>query len=74
MEGISLEALLFLLENRTDFSWKLLESLGISFFKNGGNPVNRKLVIESELLSTRIFLAKVTPKIGQEKYLLLILC
>ena len=29
---------------------------------------------KSELLSTRIFLAKVTPIIGQEKYLILILC
>ena len=36
--------------------------------------LNLKLVIESELPSTRIFLAKVTPKIDQEKYLLLILC
>ena len=32
-----------------------------------------KLMIESELLSIRIFLVKVTLKIGQEKYLLLIL-
>ena len=32
-----------------------------------------KLVIESELLIIRIFLVKVTLKIGQEKYLLLIL-
>ena len=30
-------------------------------------------MIESDLLSTRIFLAKVTLKIGQEKYLLLTL-
>ena len=30
-------------------------------------------MIESELLSIRIFLVKVTLKIGQEKYLLLIL-
>ena len=36
--------------------------------------LNLKLVIESELPSTRIFLAKVTQKIDQEKYLLLILC
>ena len=36
--------------------------------------LNLKLMIESGLLSTRIFLAKITPKIGQEKYLLLILC
>ena len=33
-----------------------------------------KLVIESGLLSTRIFLAKLAPNIGQEKYLLLIMC
>ena len=33
-----------------------------------------KLVIESELLSVRIFLAKVAPKIDLEKHLLLILC
>ena len=32
------------------------------------------LVIEPELLGTKIFLAKVTPKISQKKYLLLILC
>ena len=31
------------------------------------------LMIESELLSVRIFLLKITLKIGQEKYLLLIL-
>ena len=36
--------------------------------------LNLKLVIESELLSTEIFLGKFTPKIGQEKYLLLIVC
>ena len=30
-------------------------------------------MIESELLSTKIFLAKVTPKTDEEKYLLLIL-
>ena len=35
--------------------------------------LNLKLVIESELLRIRIFLVKVTLKIGQEKYLLLIL-
>ena len=29
-------------------------------------------MVESELLSTEIFLSKVTPKIAQEKYLLLI--
>ena len=29
-----------------------------------------KLMIELELLSTKIFLVKITPKIGQEKYLL----
>ena len=33
-----------------------------------------KLVIESRLLSTRMFLAKARLKIGQKKYLLLILC
>ena len=32
-----------------------------------------KLMIESELLSIKLILAKVTLKIGQEKYLLLIL-
>ena len=32
-----------------------------------------KLMIESELLRTRIFLVKVTLKLGLEKYLLLIL-
>ena len=37
------------------------------------NRLNLKLVIESDLLSTRIFLAKVTLKVGQEKYLLLTL-
>ena len=31
-------------------------------------------MIESGLLSTRIFLAEVTLRIGQEKYLSLILC
>ena len=35
---------------------------------------NLKLGRESGLLGTRIFLAKVALKIGQEKYLLLILC
>ena len=38
------------------------------------NHLNLKLVIESGILSIRIFLAKATSKIGQEKYLLLILC
>ena len=37
------------------------------------NKLNSKLVIESGLQSTKIFLAKGTPKIGQEKYLWLIL-
>ena len=36
--------------------------------------LNLTLVKESGLLSTIIFLAKVTPKIGQNKYLRLILC
>ena len=36
--------------------------------------LNLKLVTELKLLTKRIFLAKVTPKIGQEEYLLLILC
>ena len=36
--------------------------------------LNLKLMIESELLSITIFLVKVTLKIGQEKYLLLIMC
>ena len=35
---------------------------------------NLKLVLGSELLSIRIILANVTPKTGQKKYLLLILC
>ena len=35
--------------------------------------LNWKLMIELELLSIRIFLVKATLKIGQEKYLLLIL-
>ena len=35
--------------------------------------LNLKLIIESELLSIRIFLVRVILKIGQEKYLLLIL-
>ena len=35
--------------------------------------LNLKLMIESELLSTRIFLVNVTLKVGWEKYLLLIL-
>ena len=34
---------------------------------------NLMLMIESELLSIKIFLVKVTLKMGQEKYLLLIL-
>ena len=34
---------------------------------------NSKLIIESELLSTRIFLVRMTLKTGQKKYLLLIL-
>ena len=38
------------------------------------NPKAPKLVMESELLSIRIFLVNVTLKIGQEKYLLSILC
>ena len=37
------------------------------------NLLNLKLMIEPGLLSIRIFLVKVTLKIGQEKYLLLIL-
>ena len=36
--------------------------------------LNLNLMIESELLSIKIFLARVTLKIGQERYLLLILC
>ena len=36
--------------------------------------LNLKLVIESGLLSKRIFLVKVTQNIGKKKYLLLILC
>ena len=36
--------------------------------------LNVELVIESELLSSRLYSAKFTPKIGQEKYLILILC
>ena len=36
--------------------------------------VNLKLLIESGLLRVRIFLAKVTPIIGQEKYFWSILC
>ena len=35
---------------------------------------NLKLEIKSELLSIRIYLVNVTLKIGQEKYLLSILC
>ena len=35
--------------------------------------LNSKLMIESELLTIKIFLVKVTLKIGQEKYLLSIL-
>ena len=35
--------------------------------------LNLKLMLESELLSIKIFLAKVTLKIGQEKWSLLIL-
>ena len=37
------------------------------------NLLNLNLMIESELLNIRIFLVKVTLKIGQEKYLLSIL-
>ena len=36
--------------------------------------LNLKLVTESGLLSTNIFLTKVLMKIGQEKYLQLIVC
>ena len=36
-------------------------------------PLNLKLMIESKLLSIRIFLVKVTLEIGEEKYLLSIL-
>ena len=36
--------------------------------------LNLKLVRKSGLLNITIFLVKVTPKIGQEKYLWLILC
>ena len=36
--------------------------------------LNLNLVIKARLVSTKIFLEKVTPKINQEKYLLLILC
>ena len=36
--------------------------------------LNLKLVLELRLLSTRKFLAKGEPKIGQEKYLLFIVC
>ena len=38
------------------------------------NWLNLKLVIHWELLNTRIYLVKVKLKIGQKKYLLLILC
>ena len=38
------------------------------------NLINLKLVVESGLQNIKIFSAKVTPKIGQIKYLLLILC
>ena len=36
--------------------------------------LNLKLMIDAGLLMRRIFLAKVTPRTGQEKYLLLVLC
>ena len=36
--------------------------------------LNLKVLIESGLLSSKTFLAKVTPKIDQKKYLLIILC
>ena len=35
--------------------------------------INEKLVIELELLSIRVLLGKVTLKVGQEKYLSLVL-
>ena len=38
------------------------------------NLLKLQLVIESELLGTKIFIAKITPKIGPNKYFLLILC
>ena len=38
------------------------------------NLLTFKLIRESELLSTRICLVNVTLKIGQEKYLLSIMC
>ena len=44
-----------------------------SVLKRNLNFLNLKLLIELKLLSIRIFLVKVRLKIGQEKYLLLIL-
>ena len=46
--GIALEALSFILEYGANFSWKLLESPGISFSKNGGKP-EKKLYFFSEI-------------------------
>ena len=52
----------------------LIILLSRNIFRQFLNHLNLKLLTESELLITKEFLAKVTPKIGQEKHLLLILC
>ena len=53
----------------------LTEYIGLNHkapkFKVSDKTTNDRI---TELLNTRIFLAKVTPQFGQEKYLLLILC
>ena len=52
----------------------LIISLGLKKLRRVLKLLNLSLVIESRLLSTRIFVTNVTPEIGPEKYLLLTMC
>ena len=51
----------------------LIILLSLKKLKQLINLLNLKLMIELELLSIKIFLVKVTLKVGQEEYLLLIM-
>ena len=52
----------------------LIILLGLKKLKRALKLLNLSLVTESGLLSTKIFVTNVTPEIGPEKYLLLIMC
>ena len=56
-----------------NFDWKIETNNNASEFRVNDRVIILELIIEWELLSLRIFSVKVTLKIGQRKYLLLIL-